>query len=226
MDKMGHIFNSYQIGRLGYSTLRWSGVNNKNSAWCGGSMGLMYLSIIEILDGFSSEWGFSWGDFASDIAGSSLFIGQQLSWHEQRISLKLSYYPSEYAKYRPDLLGKDPVQRLIKDYNGMTFWLSGSIGSFIKPEKKFPPWICVSFGYSAGGLLGGRTNPTVYSGTALPSFNRTRRFFLSADIDFTRIPTRSKALKIIFFALNSIKIPFPALEINSLGKIKGHYLYF
>jgi hypothetical protein len=226
MDKGGHVFNSYQIGRLGHATLRWTGLSDKKSAWVGGSLGSMYLLIIEVLDGFSNEWGFSGGDFAGDIAGSALFISQQLGWHEQRISLKLAYHPSKYAQYRPDLLGSNHIERLIKDYNGESFWLSASIGSFMKPEKKFPRWICVSVGYSAEGMLGGRTNPAVYNDKPLPSFERNRRFFLSADIDFTKIPTRSKALKIVFFALNTIKIPFPALEINSKGSLKGHYIYF
>ena len=225
-DKVAHSFTSYQLGRLGYSTLRWTGLNEKKSAWYGGTMGSAYLLVIEILDGFSKEWGFSWGDFLANSLGTSLFMGQQLGWHEQRIFLKYSYHPSKYAEYRPDLLGSGPLQRLIKDYNGITFWLSTSPGAYLKPETKFPKWIAFSVGYSAEGMLGGRVNPDEYNGSPLPDFDRNRRFFLSADIDFTRIPTRSKVLRTVFSVLNTIKVPFPALEINSKGKVKGHYFYF
>lgn len=226
MDKAAHTFTSYQLGRLGYSCLRWTGLSENKSAWYGGSMGSMYMIIIEILDGFSKEWGFSWTDFLANTAGSSLFIGQQLGWHEQRLLIKHSYHPSPYASYRPDLLGENLPEKILKDYNGTTFWLCASIGSFLKSEKKFPHWICLSLGYSAEGLLGGNSNPDSYNGDPLPCYDRNRRFLLTADIDFTQIPTRSKALKTFFSILNVFKVPFPAIEINSKGKIKGHYFYF
>src|ERR1035437_5176023 len=62
MDKCGHVFNSYKLSQLGYSMNRWTGVSENKSVWIGGSIGVAYMSIIEILDGFSKEWGFSYGD--------------------------------------------------------------------------------------------------------------------------------------------------------------------
>jgi hypothetical protein len=44
------------------------------------------------MDGHSAKWGFSKGDMLANIAGCVLFEGQQLLWHEQRISLKYSYH--------------------------------------------------------------------------------------------------------------------------------------
>ena len=56
--------------------------------------------------------------------------------------------------------------------------------------------------------------------------NRTRQFYLSLDVDLSRIKTNSNILKTIFDVFNVIKIPFPTLEMNDNGRIIGHYIYF
>jgi hypothetical protein len=66
---------------------------------------------------------------------------------------------------------------------------------------------------------------TTYS-PGVPEPARYRQFYLSMDVDLTRIKTKSKVLKGIFSVVNFIKIPFPALEYNSLGQVKFHFLYF
>ena len=225
MDKMGHFTTSYYISKLSYNTLKWSGLSEKKSVLYGGGMGIMYLTVIEILDGFSSEWGFSPGDMTANTLGSCLFVGQQLAWKEQRIQLKWSYHQTQYAKYRPDLLGRNLEQQWLKDYNGQTYWLSANIKSFLPKESKFPAWINLAVGYGAEGMTGAAYNSTSYNGQAIPIYNRYRQFYLSGDIDLSRIKTRSKTLHGILNALSFIKIPFPAIEFSQ-GKIKGRPLYF
>ena len=78
MDKLGHTFTAYHLGRFGAQTLNWAGVSKKNQLIYGGSLGFMFLTGVEVLDGFSEEWGFSWGDFAANAAGSGLFIGIEI----------------------------------------------------------------------------------------------------------------------------------------------------
>jgi hypothetical protein len=226
MDKMGHATTSYYFGKIGYEALKWSGVKENKAIWYGGLYGSAYLLTIEILDGFSTEWGFSLGDFSSNTLGSALFISQQLAWHEQRIMLKYSTHTTDYAKYRPDLLGSNLPQRIIKDYNGSTFWLSGNIYSFLPKSSGFPKWLNLAIGYGAEGMIGGHSNPLVYKGNTMPSFVRYRQFYLSLDIDLTRIPTKSKTLDLIFDLIGFIKIPLPTLEYNTKDGFKGHGIYF
>ena len=83
MDKVGHAMTSYYVGKAGYEVMKWSGVNNKKAIWYGGTLGLFLLTSVELFDGFSSEWGFSWGDVGVNAAGSGLFIAQQVGWNEQ-----------------------------------------------------------------------------------------------------------------------------------------------
>ena len=226
MDKMGHAVTSYYLSQVGFSACRWAGISPKKTAWLGGATGFGYLTVVEILDGFSSEWGFSLGDMAANSAGSILFTSQQLLWDEQRIGLKYSYRNTMEANYRPDLLGSNNYERWLKNYNGTTIWLSANIASFLSPETKFPKWINIAAGYGAQGMLGGNENPTTYKNQPLPDLKRQRQFYLSLDIDLRKINTRYKTLNTIIHAFNVLKIPMPTIEFNQGGKTKGYWLYF
>lgn len=226
LDKLGHATTSFWLGKIGYHSLKWAGVKEKHAVWYGGSVGLLFLTTIEIFDGFSEGWGASVGDLVANFAGAGMFIGQQLGWKEQRILLKFSYHPSEYAQYRPDVLGSTHMERLLKDYNGQTYWLSGNIHAFLHKGSKFPEWLNVAFGYGAKGMLGGSENLPEYGGQPVPEFKRLPQFYFSLDVDLTRIPTRSKVLKGIFTVLGFIKIPFPTIEYNAEDNFQFYYLYF
>jgi hypothetical protein len=226
LDKTGHALTAYWLGWTGHQALRWAGVEEKKAVWYGGCTGLIYQTTIEVFDGFSAGWGASPGDMLANVAGTGLFIGQQLAWQEQRILLRFSYHPTKYAQYRPDVLGKTKLESLLKDYNGHTYWLSGNIRSFLPESSRFPPWLNVAFGYGARGMLGGSENKTEYEGQPLPAYRRTSRWFMSLDIEPGRIPVRSRTLKKIFSALGFIKIPLPTLEYNAEDHFKFHILYF
>jgi hypothetical protein len=158
--------------------------------------------------------------------GTVFFIGQQFLWHDQRISLKFSYHFTEYAQYNPEQLGDTYAERLFKDYNGHTYWLSANIGSFISRESKFPKWLSVAVGYGAKGMLGAKSNPAYINGEPLPDYNRVAQYYLSLDIDLTRIKTKSEFLNILFNLVGFIKIPMPTLEFNKDDQFIFHWLYF
>jgi hypothetical protein len=221
IDKIGHTTSAYHLGRIGYEALDWAGVKRKKAIWIGGSIGFVYLATVEIFDGFSAEWGASTGDFISNAAGTAMFISQQLIWDEQRLMLKFSYMPSQYADVRKEVLGENWMQRVLKDYNGQTYWLSGNIHSFIKRDTWFPRWLNIAVGYGADGMLGANSNPE-----DLPYYQRYRQYYLSLDVDLTKIRTNSKFLKGLFTIIGFLKIPSPTLEYNEKDKIVFHFLYF
>lgn len=223
MDKAGHGWATYNISRWAYQSLRWSNVKENKAIWYGALIGWGSLMTIEMFDGFSSQWGFSGYDMLANTIGTGLFIGQQFLWHEQRFTLKYSFHTTKYADMRPDLLGSNLPQKCLKDYNGQTIWLSANISSFIKRDTRFPKWLNIAFGYGAEGMLSGEpmTNSPV---------QRYNQFYLSVDVDFTRIKTRSKVLKTIFSILNCVKIPAPTIEFNTRNgggpNVRVHPLYF
>lgn len=233
MDKAGHAWTAYQISRLSTGLWKWSGVNDKTGAWLGGLSGLAYQSIIEIQDGFSSEWGFSWGDMTANALGAASFVVQQLAWKDQRIQIKLSYWPYEYTSpelvaRRNQLFGKTLAEKILKDYNSQTYWVSANVHAFFAGSA-WPAWLNMAAGYSSDGMLGGYANTwTDKQGNTFNRFDipRVRRFFLSPDIDLTRIKTKNKLLKTVFSIANMVKIPAPAIELNSKGKFKVHALYY
>ncbi|MCO5234452.1 MAG: YfiM family protein [Chitinophagales bacterium] len=248
MDKAAHIFNAYFISRWGHNLYRWAGVPPKHSPWVGMLVGNMWQLSIEVHDGFSKKWGFSWGDMAANFSGSLIFGLQQYFWHDQKLNIKISATPEKYPEVLKDrtnhLYGTTIGELILKDYNAMTFWLNVSPGAFIKkPESKFPKWLSVSLGYGGTGMYGGFENrwcankdkevgecppdeiltPKDYVGVDIP---RVRQFYISWDIDFTKIPSNKPALKTFLELINIIKVPFPALEFRSDGKVKWNWYQF
>lgn len=220
MDKMGHAMTSYYIGVGGYHSLKWAGVSDKKSIWYGGTLGWAYLTSVEVFDGFSSDWGFSWGDITANTLGSGMFIAQQLVWKEQRVVMKYSYYQSDYWELNPDLLGETLLQNSLKDYNGQTLWLSANVASFLGKETKFPKWLNFAVGYGADGMVGAVSNPNH------PEIKRYRQYYMALDIDLTRIKTKSKFANTVLGAFGFIKFPLPTVEFNNGGNTNFYWLYF
>jgi hypothetical protein len=42
----------------------------------------------------------------------------------KRITPKFSFHTTQYAQYRPNVLGSSLAEQILKDYNGQTYWLS------------------------------------------------------------------------------------------------------
>ena len=223
MDKIGHMYSAYHLGRFGAEALNWSGSSKKKQLIYGAGIGFAFLTAVEVFDGYSSEWGASSGDLIANAAGTALYVSQELLWKEQRITPKFSFHTTKYAEQRPDVLGKSFSEQILKDYNGQTYWLSFNLHSFAK-ESKIPKWINLAFGYGADGMLSGNfKNENV-------DFNQNqeiyRQYFLSFDVNLTKIETKSHFLKTIFSVFNTIKIPAPTLEYSANKGLKAHVFYF
>jgi len=223
MDKFGHAYSSYFIGKVGMDLLAWSGASKKNQLIYGATLGFAFLTTIEIFDGFSEEWGFSPGDVLANALGTSLLIGQELLWNEQRIQYKFSFHTTDFPQYYPEKLGENTLQQIIKDYNGQTYWLSVNIWSFFK-ESRIPRWLNVAVGYGSEGLP--EIHPTPYKHPDMEAYPTFRQFYASIDVDLTKIRTKSPFLKTVFNVFNYLKIPAPTLEITGKGKFIFHPVYF
>lgn len=218
MDKVGHIFSSYQLGNLSTQTLNWSGVSKNNQLIYGATSGFVFLTAVEVFDGFSSQWGFSGSDIIANATGTGLLVSQELLWNEQRIVPKFSFHQTHFAQERSQVLGSSFSEQILKDYNGQTYWLSANLHSFFK-KYKIPKWLNFAIGYGADGML--------YSNSTILNPYRTKRqFYLSFDVDLTKIKTKSPILKTIFSTINCIKIPAPTIELSANSKIKVYFIYF
>ncbi|MEK6615558.1 MAG: DUF2279 domain-containing protein [Bacteroidota bacterium] len=235
MDKAGHITTSWYLGRIGIDMMEWSGVEKKKAIWYGTAGSFLYLTGIEMLDGFSDGWGFSWSDFSANTLGTVGIIGQKflsckegvssLSKGVSGLSLKFSFHQTNFPPYRPFLLGKNLSEQIIKDYNGQSYWLSFNLSSFMKKESKFPKWLNLAVGYGAERMISGRDGYVTLENGNTIRMERYRQYYFSLDIDLTRIKTQSHFLKTVFETFSFIKIPAPALELNKNG-MKFHSVYY
>jgi hypothetical protein len=223
MDKAGHVFSSYHLGRFGAEMLQWSGATKKNQLLYGAGLGFAFLTAVEVLDGYSSEWGASSGDIIANATGTALYVSQELMWHEQRITPKFSFHITKYASERPEVLGSSFSEQILKDYNGQTYWLSVNLHSFAKGSK-IPKWLNLALGYGAEGMITGRTENTSTFLASNP--HRFRQFYLSLDVDLTKIKTNSHFLKTVFSVFNTVKIPAPTIEFVRFNEVKYHFIYF
>ncbi len=223
MDKVGHMYSAYHLGRFGAEMLNWSGADQKKQLIYGAGLGFTFLTAVEVLDGYSSQWGASPGDIIANATGTGLYVSQELLWKEQRIIPKFSFHTTQYASMRPNLLGKSLNEQILKDYNGQTYWLSVNLYSFAK-ESKIPKWLNVAFGYGAEGMISGNVHDDIPISVENPE--RYRQFFLSFDVNLAKIDTKSHFLKTIFSVFNTIKIPAPTLEYSANKGFKAHALYF
>jgi uncharacterized protein YfiM (DUF2279 family) len=230
IDKIGHAYAVYAESLASMELWRWTGIDRKKRIWIGGLSGPVYHTVIEVLDGFSAQWGWSWADVGANFIGSGMLIAQELAWDEQRIQFKFSFHRKSYndpsLNQRSDkIFGSSLPERFLKDYNGQTYWLSANVRSFF-PETKWPKWLNIAVGRGADGMCGAFDN-TGKDDMGNINFNRTdikryRQWYLSPDIDLTKINTNKKGLKLAFRLLNIVKIPMPALEYsNGSFKVKA-----
>jgi len=225
VDKIGHAYSAYAESRASMELWRLTGISHNKRIWLGGLSGAFYQTTIETLDGFSSEWGWSWGDFAANVLGSGLLISQEFAWDEQRVQFKWSFHRKKYTdpllNARSDeIFGKSDPERFLKDYNGQTYWLSANIRSFF-PQSRVPRWLQVSIGTGVEGLFGARSNiGTVKDGPlvfARPDIPRYRQWYIAPDIDLTKIKTRKKGIRMMLNILSIVKVPAPSLEYSKKG---------
>lgn len=216
LDKVGHAYGAYQESRGMIELLRWAGVSKGKRVLWGGLAGFLMQSPIEVLDGFSAKWGASWGDLLGNAAGSGLAALNEGLWEEQRIQLKWSFWPSGLAADHPAELGTG-VEQVLKDYNGHTYWLSVAPDPFLprgsKFERLWPDWLSLSFGYGGHGMVGGYGEDPKSAIRA----REYREYYLSLDVDWLRIKTRKRGLKLLFGVLNAVKFPLPALRFSREG---------
>ena len=233
IDKIGHALSAYAESNASYEVWRWTGVSRKKRILLGGLSGAAYQTIIETLDGYSSDWGWSWGDFSANIVGSGIFTAQEMAWDEQRIKFKFSFHKKFYNDptlnaRSTEAFGKSEPERFLKDYNGQTYWLSANIKSFF-PESRMPAWLSIAVGTGAEGMFGAtqnigkdkQGNVTFYR----LDIKRYRQWYLAPDIDLSKIKTKKRGVKLILNALNVFKFPMPSLEYSN-KKFRVNFVHF
>lgn len=227
VDKVGHFYSAFQLSQISHRALRQVGLSPSKSTGYGSLMGWLSLLPTEVFDGFSTAYGFSWYDLAANAAGSALFSGQHALWHGVRIYPKFSFHRTGLAAERPNTLGSNLPEEVLKDYNGQTYWLSVDLHAFLsKQHPRFPRWLNVAVGYGADQMVHARTAANQAAGYAA-----YREFYIALDIDlhhYRRPPVTfgNKLWNGLLYTLNLVHLPAPALRYRVGQGWRFHPLYF
>lgn len=243
MDKVGHFYGAYMQGMLIHKGSKWIGLSDNTATWTGFALGSLFQSTLEVMDGFSSKWGFSIPDVAMNFAGSSAFVVQQKVWKEQRIKFKVSNIPKKYsdleiiatnsgassslAKRAENLYGSTFTEKFLKDYNSQIIWAAVDIKSFLPESSNFPKWLNLALGFGAGNMFGGYSN-TWNEGPNNFRLNETQyprysSIYLAPDINLSNIRSKSFLFNSILDIFDIFKLPLPAIEYNTLGEFHFHF---
>lgn len=225
MDKGFHSYFNYSLNKGNYELYRLAGFNKKQALLYSTINTSLIMTTKEWIDGHIDVGGFSVRDIIANTAGSGLFTLQKIYFDHQFLKMKYSFNPfgENYHQYNPTELGYNIPSRMFRNYNEMTFWLSINPSLFID-EEPFP--ISIALGYSANGLLSSQRNEVIEYQNGLSPVDRISHYYLSIDIDFEAIKTDNKALKVVFFCLDHIKVPLPGVGFNSKGQFKAYPLLF
>ncbi|GIV44214.1 MAG: DUF2279 domain-containing protein [Bacteroidia bacterium] len=220
MDKIGHAWTAYQESKMVNELLIWAGHNRKTRGLVTALAGFCFQAPLEVFDGYTAKWGASVTDLIANASGALLAAINVWAFDKQKIQLKFSFHRTPYADQFPDLFGKG-ITSIFKDYNGQTYWLVGNINDFIKKDNKFPRWLNIAIGHGAQGLQGGygKIDKKILQQTEF------RQWYLAPDIQFSKLPTQNTFLKVVYFVLDAVHIPLPAIEWNK-HYLRWHWIYF
>ena len=210
IDKGGHFLSTYHITSATYFLMQSAGYNKKKTAITSALVGFGAMLPIEILDGFSTAYGASPGDLLANAAGAAVAVWQMSSGKEY-VKLKVSFYRTEFAQYRPSVLGENAMTQWLKDYNGHTFWMSLNMDKMI---SGFPHWLNLGIGYGAHGMVYARPEQNTAMG-----FNSYRQLYVGIDPDLSSLKSRKKWVNALIKVIDKIHLPAPVV-IFSEGNSK------
>ena len=225
MDKAGHICTAYHLNKVGYNLLEHYKIEKpllKSSIYS-----FTYMTGIEVFDGFSENWGFSWYDIISNGIGTLLFVSQEHYFKKQLLKVKFSSHMTSVASCRPNLLGNNKIERIFKDYNGQTYWLTFNLNQTFNEKIKLFKFIDLALGYSIDGFTGARDNSMTNCNncsTDCKNLSRTSSLMMSLDLNLDSFKGKNKLLDVLIQSLAIIKFPAPTFIINQNPEFK--LLYF
>ncbi len=219
MDKAGHAMTAFYLAEHTHEALRTLCYSPRKARNMAAVLAWTAMLPIEILDGFSPAYGFSWADAGANLAGAMLFWVQN-GRGPLLVRPKYSFQPSPYAALRPGVLGDGLAEQWLKDYNGQTYWLSFDWQALFKRRPLSVP-LTWAIGYGAEEMVYARRDENLQAG-----FRPYRQLYFSVDIEWRQVPASKPWLRSVFRFLNMIKIPAPALSWDERQGWRFHWLYF
>lgn len=207
MDKVGHVWSAYHLEHiLYYYFQRHSKSDHKRAELLSLIYTQGFLLGIEILDGFSSKWGFSGYDVLANLSGSIISKLDRYSYIDFDFYLgirKQEVFDQNLLNRSNNLFGTTLAEQLLKNYNKQTYWLA------YYPNKQQFQYIKfgLGFGYGVSNIFGGRENMWNTNGV---------------DYNYTSLKRKSE-----YYFGPVYKFSIPGFKgIQMMFKLPGPVLYF
>ncbi len=193
-DKIGHFYFGNLVSTIYKNAFHWIGFTKRNSLLYAGLFTLTYQTFLEIRDGFSKQYGFSWGDFAANSLGSMYLFIQDSYPELQNFNFKISYFPSQRFKNGSNAY-------IMDDYESTYHWLSIDVDKLLPGnwDKYFPDFINLAFGHSVNGLNNLK--------------NANHEFYFGIDWDLQSIQSESELLNSFIEIINKYHLPAPTIKV-------------
>ncbi len=226
-DKFGHFYGTYMPSYFMSQVFMSTGFGYDLSHVLGGSLGLLYTTYVEILDGYSVDFGFSPSDWYADIAGSAYFIAQHYLPVLQNFQPKFMYV-------KPSWIGEKnrwEAESFIDDYSAQTFWMSINVHNLLPNKLKnyWPDFLELSVGYAvfslcSDGYRGHSCDPVISEPVSAAAWGN-RTVLIGLDYNLVKLlPDGGSFWNWLKQTLNQFKIlPSPTIAI---GRTTRFYLTF
>lgn len=193
-DKFGHATFAYMASTVYGDLMRWCGVDSTSAAWWGFGVAMTYQTYIEVRDGYSRDYGFSWGDIGANTLGSALPVVKHYVPALRAFDLQISFRPS-------DAFRQGAYNAIIDDYTSTTHWLAMNVHDLAprSVQEYVPTWLGVAIGHSVRNLDGRGGGEHVV--------------LLSLDWQLHRIPHLPSWLRDVARVLHLYHLPAPAVQI-------------
>jgi len=193
-DKFGHFFFGSVISTVYSQVFEWCGFERDKSVLYGALFAFGYQTFLEVRDGFSSEYGFSWGDFLANVLGESLPYWKNKYPFLRDLKFKISLYPSERFRHGSN-------RHIIDDYESIYDWISYPLYKILPANfsRFIPRFINIAIGHSVKKL-------------DLPNA-RHHEFYIGLDWNLEELSGDCWLLKVVKKDLNFYRLPAPAVKI-------------
>ena len=148
VDKVGHFIGGLEAADVFSSSMKWAGMNEKQSLWYGAAFGSGLQLAIEMKDAYAPYWGFSKWDLALGSAGAIWPVAQYYNDDLKAINFKFSYYKQSDIYWELDKQrGKETNKYAWQDdYPNQTYWMTFDVNHFTETYF-WPEWLNVAIGF-------------------------------------------------------------------------------
>ena len=212
IDKVGHLVGGYYVSYFTGEGLMLCGFNWRDATIYGALFGFVYETIVEIEDGYSARWGFSFSDLIADVLGRAFYIGQYYYPFLQNFTFKYMYHSKTMWS---DL--RDSPGLLLSNHDANSFWIATNVYNILPRNfRKF--WfsgINLTFGFQIEGIDGVRHE----------AYGPIKRHYLiGLEYDLMQLSNdKYGGWNWILQNLNFLKQPGPIIDMGPSTRLRSIY---